>query len=127
MRSTQQALAFNQHLVVVLYHGVQVTVIQSDVGRDYFILVGLVKNVALQVVNQTDLNFVFSVGTFVACLFCGCLAGIGRDVNHSCPLLEAGQLAFGVPNSLLMMRIRSSINSAVLAATSFLSLLPSSL
>ena len=50
---------------------------------------------ALQVINQADLNFVFSVGTFVTGLLTSRLAGIGGDVYHTRPLLEAGQLAFG--------------------------------
>ena len=38
---------------------------------------------------------VFCVGTFIVGLFAGGLGGIGCDVDYACPLLEAGQLAFG--------------------------------
>ena len=95
VRGTQQALALNQHFVVVLYYRIQVGVLQADVGGYHFVLVGFLEDMALQVGYQGELYFVFGLGAFVSCLFSGGLAGIGRDVNHSCPLLEAGQLAFG--------------------------------
>ena len=48
-----------------------------------------------QVIDQTDLYLIFSVGTFVICLLAGSLRGIGSNIYYTCPLLETGQLAFG--------------------------------
>ena len=45
-------------------------------------------------IDQTDLYLILRVSTFVAGLLAGSLGGVGSDVHYTCPLLEAGQLAF---------------------------------
>lgn len=46
-------------------------------------------------IRQAELDFIFGIGTFITGLFTGSLSGITGNVNHTCPLLETGQFAFG--------------------------------
>ncbi|CDD52363.1 unknown [Bacteroides sp. CAG:875] len=95
VRGAQQTFALNQHFVVAFHYGIEVIVGQANVGGDDIILTGFALNVFFQVIDQADLYLVFCVGTFIAGLFASSLGGIGCNIDYACPLLEAGQLAFG--------------------------------